>query len=207
MLSSFLLLGKVVGEPVETLIETIPGGSASGLHVPLAVPDVVEPELVGDLGNAHGLGQILLVGEHKEHSVAELVLAKHLVKLVVGLDDTLAVVGVDDKDETLSVLEVVAPQRTDLVLTAHIPHSEVDVLVLDGLHVEPDGGDGGNDLTELELVEDGGLTGGVETDHKDSHVLLAEELAEEFAKASTHCCCCCLLIMFCYFKKIYIIYN
>ena len=27
-----------------------------------------------------------------------------------------------------------------------------------------DGGDGGNDLTELELVEDGGLTSGIETD-------------------------------------------
>ena len=31
-----------------------------------------------------------------------------------------------------------------------------------------DGGDCGNDFTELELVEDGGLTGGVETDHEDT---------------------------------------
>lgn len=31
-----------------------------------------------------------------------------------------------------------------------------------------DGGDGGDNLAELELVEDGGLTGGVETDHKDA---------------------------------------
>ena len=27
-----------------------------------------------------------------------------------------------------------------------------------------DGGDGGNDLTELKLVEDGGLTSGIEAD-------------------------------------------
>jgi hypothetical protein len=34
------------------------------------------------------------------------------------------------------------------------------------VHVlEADGGDGGDDLTELELVQNGGLTGGVETDH------------------------------------------
>ena len=55
-----------------------------------------------------------------------------------------------------------SPQGSDLVLTSDIPDGEVDVLVLDRLDVEPDGGDGGDDLAELELVEDGGLAGGVE---------------------------------------------
>ena len=32
-------------------------------------------------------------------------------------------------------------------------------------------GDGGDDFTELQLVEDGGLSGGVKTDHQDSHLL------------------------------------
>jgi len=31
-----------------------------------------------------------------------------------------------------------------------------------------DGGDGSDNLAELELVEDGSLTGGVETDHKNT---------------------------------------
>jgi len=30
------------------------------------------------------------------------------------------------------------------------------------------GGDGGHDLSELELVENGGLTGGIESDHENS---------------------------------------
>ena len=37
---------------------------------------------------------------------------------------------------TLGVLEIVPPQRTDLVLATHIPHREADVLVLHRLHVE-----------------------------------------------------------------------
>lgn len=41
-----------------------------------------------------------------------------------------------------------------------------------------DGGDGGDDLTKLELVEDGGFTGSVETDHQDSHLLLPPQLVE-----------------------------
>lgn len=37
---------------------------------------------------------------------------------------------------TLGVLEVVSPQGTDLVLAAHVPHGEADVLVLHCLYIE-----------------------------------------------------------------------
>lgn len=36
----------------------------------------------------------------------------------------------------LCVLEVVSPQRSDLVLTTDIPNCEADVLVLNRLHIE-----------------------------------------------------------------------
>ena len=39
-----------------------------------------------------------------------------------------------------------------------------------------DGRDSRDDLAELELVQDGGLTGSIETDHEDAHLLLAEEV-------------------------------
>jgi hypothetical protein len=80
--------------------------------------------------------QILLVGEDKEQSITELVLVEHALKLLTGLDDTITIVGVDDKDDTLGVLEVMSPQRTDLVLSSDIPHGELNVLVLDRLDVE-----------------------------------------------------------------------
>lgn len=81
-------------------------------------------------------GQILLVGEHQEESVSQLVLVEHSLELLAGLDNTVAIVAVDDEDDTLGVLEVMPPERTDLVLTADIPHGELDVLVLDSLDVE-----------------------------------------------------------------------
>ena len=49
-----------------------------------------------------------------------------------------------------------------------------------------DSGDGGDDLAELELVEDGGLTGGIEPDHENPHLLLGEEAAEQLPKGETH---------------------
>ena len=77
-------------------------------------------------------------------------------------------------------------RSTDLVLASDVPHGERDVLVLDGLDVEADRRDGCDDLPELQLVQDGGLTGGVEADHEDAHVLLAEELAEDLGSEDAH---------------------
>jgi hypothetical protein len=87
------------------------------------------------VGSAYG--QILLVGEDQEHSIPELVLVQHPLELLASLNNTVAIVAVNDENDTLRVLEVVPPQRTDLVLTADIPHGELNVLVLDGLDVEP----------------------------------------------------------------------
>ena len=126
-----------------------------------------------------GVRAHLFVGEDEEDGVAQLVLLEHAMQLVARLADALAVVRVDDEDETLRVLEVVSPQRPDLVLAAHVPHGEADVLVLDRLHVEADGRYGGHDLAQLQLVQDGRLAGRVQAYHQDAHVALAEQTAEQ----------------------------
>jgi hypothetical protein len=81
-------------------------------------------------------GQILLVGEDKQNGIPELILVEHALELLAGLDDTVAIVAVNDEDNTLGVLEVMSPEGTDLVLTTDIPHGELNVLVLDSLDVE-----------------------------------------------------------------------
>lgn len=78
----------------------------------------------------------MLVGEDQEHGVPKLILVQHALELLARLDDTIAIVAVDDEDDTLGVLEVMPPEGTDLVLASDIPHSKLDVLVLDGLDVE-----------------------------------------------------------------------
>lgn len=81
-------------------------------------------------------GQVLLVGEDEEQSIPELILVQHTLEFLPGLNDTVTVVAVNHEDDTLGVLEIVSPQRTDLVLTTDIPHGKLNVLVLDRLNVE-----------------------------------------------------------------------
>lgn len=63
------------------------------------------------------------------------------------------------------------PQRPDLVLTPHIPHIELDILVRHGLDIESHCRDRRNVLPELELIQNGGLARGIETQHQETHLL------------------------------------
>ena len=56
------------------------------------------------------------------------------------------------------------------------PDVEFDIFVGDGLDVETDGRDGVHRLAQLQLVEDGGLSGRVQAEHQDPHLLVAEHL-------------------------------
>lgn len=96
----------------------------------------MQTQLIRDLRRVHRIRQILLVREDEQKGVPELILIEHTLQLLAGLDDTVTVIGVDDEDDTLRVLEVVSPERADLVLPADVPHGELDVLVLDRLDVE-----------------------------------------------------------------------
>lgn len=180
------LFGELVTQPVQALVEAVSLRGAGALDVPVTSPQRVETELVGELGGGHGIGQILLVGKHQQHRVPQLVLLEHVGELAFRLADALAVVAVHHVDQALGILEVMPPERPDLVLAAHVPHGEADIPVLDRLDVEADRGDGGDDLAELELVEDGGLAGGVQTHHQYPHLLLAEQPCEQAADCETH---------------------
>lgn len=97
---------QVGGQPFETLVETVTARCAGSLDEPLALSQAVQAELVSDLGGVHGVGQILLVGEDEQQSIPQFVLVEHALQLFAGFRNTFAIVGVNDKDDALCVLEV-----------------------------------------------------------------------------------------------------
>jgi hypothetical protein len=81
-------------------------------------------------------GQILLVGEDQKNGIPQLILVQHALQFLSGLNNTITIIAVDNEDDALGVLEVMSPQRSNLVLSTNIPYGELDVLVLDCLNVE-----------------------------------------------------------------------
>mmetsp|Transcript_888 Transcript_888/g.2773 ORF Transcript_888/g.2773 Transcript_888/m.2773 type:complete len:203 (-) Transcript_888:69-677(-) len=181
-----LLGGKRAREPVETLVEAVARGGDRGLNVPLAVPQVLQAKLLAHICGRHRVRQVLLVGQDEEHRVAHLVLVQHLIELLLGVLDAVPVVAVHHVDEAVGALVVVAPERPDLVLAAHVPDREAQVLVLDRLHVEAYRRDGGHHFAKLQLVEDRRLTRCIEPDHQNAHLRLADEPRPYFRERCAH---------------------
>jgi hypothetical protein len=80
--------------------------------------------------------QILLVGENQENGIPQLVLVQHALQFLPSLNNTVAIVAVNNEDDALGVLEVMSPQGSNLVLSTNIPYGELNVLVFHGLNVE-----------------------------------------------------------------------
>jgi len=80
--------------------------SMTHLNVPSSLSEAVEAELISDLGSVHGVRQILLVGEDEEESITKLILIQHPLQLLASLRNTLSIIGVDNENDTLGVLEV-----------------------------------------------------------------------------------------------------
>jgi hypothetical protein len=80
--------------------------------------------------------QILLVGKNQKNGIPQLILIQHALQLLPSLNNTIAIVAIDNEDDALGVLEVMSPQGSDLVLSTNIPYSELNILVFDSLNVE-----------------------------------------------------------------------
>ena len=80
--------------------------------------------------------QILLVGKDQEKSISQFILIQHALELLTGLHNTITIIAIDNKDNALSVLEVMPPQWSDLILSPHIPYSELDVPVFNRFDVK-----------------------------------------------------------------------
>ena len=58
------------------------------------------------------------------------------------------------------------------MLSTHVPEGDLHISKLEGLHVEPDGGNGGHELSLLQLEKDGGLARTIQAQRYHSHLHL-----------------------------------
>jgi hypothetical protein len=95
----------------------------------------MQAQFVGDFRRIHGIRQILkdilvkvhlksylFVGKDKQDSIAQFILGQHTHQFFTGFSHTFSIIAVNNEDQALGILEVVAPQWSDFVLTAHIPN-------------------------------------------------------------------------------------
>ncbi len=104
-----LLFVHCLDDPLESFFEAFFGFARAGEDGPLSVGDVSEAELIDDVFGVEGELQIALVGEDEQRDASELLVLEEVDQLRAGLEQSAVVRRVDDVDERLGVLEVVAP--------------------------------------------------------------------------------------------------
>lgn len=123
---------------------------------PGSLSQTMKAKGIGDFGSTHGIlnwelldwiflygelfitnRQILLIGKHQEKRILQFILVQHPLKFITSLGcDTITVIAVDDEDNSLSILEIMSPQRSNLILTTDIPDGKLNVLVFDRFDIK-----------------------------------------------------------------------
>mmetsp|Transcript_39255 Transcript_39255/g.100605 ORF Transcript_39255/g.100605 Transcript_39255/m.100605 type:complete len:243 (+) Transcript_39255:282-1010(+) len=180
----------------KTFLETLASLGRATLDLPLPVSNLVKSHGLGEFVSLGGKGKILLVGEDKEGHVGELLFLQKLGKLVTSLIKSSLIGSVDHVDECIGPLEVVSPVRPDAPLSTNIPHVEVETVLLHRLDVETLGGHGVRRVLISKLLQDGGLSGIVETEEKDpSLLLLLLDTSEQLEKTHFFLCVLCFSLV------------
>mmetsp|Transcript_47705 Transcript_47705/g.97072 ORF Transcript_47705/g.97072 Transcript_47705/m.97072 type:complete len:206 (+) Transcript_47705:291-908(+) len=176
-----LLAVQRVHHPIQPVVDPVAGGGTAALDEPLVVLQRMQVDAVRKLRWRQGVRVVLLVRHDQNLGVLQLWLGKHAVKLLLDIGHALGAVvrRVDHEDQPVSAGVVVAPQLADLLLSSDIPARELHVAVLDTLHVEADGGHGGDDLPKLQLVQERRLASIVKAKHQNLGFLLPEAQAIE----------------------------
>lgn len=132
-------LADGVNEPRKSVLETCNRyvfevltfsvhGRAS-LDLPRAVLNVGELERLEHLAGLQSQLEILLVGEHKERDVEQLLLDEELLELVIALTDSLLISRVDDEDDAVGAVIVVLPVGSDGLLSSDVPHVQLKAVL------------------------------------------------------------------------------
>jgi hypothetical protein len=85
------------------------------------------------------------------------------------------VIAVNYIDYGLGVLKVVSPHFPKTLLATNIPHCKSYIFVGHFFNIKANCWNRCQLFPKFQLVEDGGLSGGIETNHEDSHFLIEGE--------------------------------
>ncbi len=140
-------------EPRETFVEPVASGGAGGLHVPVAVADASQAQLLLDLVRLHSckgiqvqyltrlwivwsyeltIGQILFVGKDEYDCVPHLPVVDDPVQLLPGLVYPVPVRAVHHEDQALRARVVMSPKGADFVLATNVLHIVTFIIVQKG---------------------------------------------------------------------------
>lgn len=124
------------GQPIQSFVQPFAACRDCALHVPPSCTQLRQTKVLAHLGRRHGSLQVLFIGKDKQSTVPHQRILNDRFEFACRSPNPLAVQRIHHIDQTVGVVEIVPPKWSQLLLTTHIPHRELHVLVLYLLYVE-----------------------------------------------------------------------
>jgi hypothetical protein len=83
--------------------------------------------------------------------ISELIFLEQLMDFDSCPIDTPNIIGIHDENETLCILEKMAPESVDVVLSTNILNAQIQFIIFNCLDIEPDRWGCGDVFTKLEF--------------------------------------------------------
>lgn len=139
----------------------------------------VEAEGVAEFLFRDCAGGVNFVAEDEERDLAQLLDREEGVEFGFRLVEAFRVLGVDEKDDAVDLGEVVLPEPARLLVPSEVVSREFDVADREFFRGRVQGGLEGREAVVLEHVQEGRLSGIVESEEEDLCVLVDEAKAGE----------------------------
>lgn len=107
----------LLDQPLHALLQTLAGASRARQDLPGSISEVVETQFRGEFCRRQGVQQVLLVGHQQHRDVRQLLLVQKLLQLDARLFHATTVSRVDDVNQSVRLVVVVSPVRTDRLLS------------------------------------------------------------------------------------------
>lgn len=159
-------------ESEETFFQTIARNGASGLNVPMHSHDtqVSKAENSFQAFDVKSLWEVLFVGQNQDRYRTGVVMLgatstvsrsigvfAHAQELQFGFVKPILFTRVHYKDDAIGATRVALPQRSELILTTHVPYRVGRVIHANLFTIESNGRGSVHVLIEFQSVKHGGL--------------------------------------------------
>ena len=145
------------GKPIKALVKTITTCRTCSLDIPISTTKRMKTKLISDLSSVHCIRQILkkkkiinwvivkknkdrfnylFVGKNQKHRISKFIFGQHTIQFFSSFPYSFSIIWIDYKYKALSVLKVMPPKWSDLVLSTYIPNSKAYIFIFNRFNVK-----------------------------------------------------------------------
>mmetsp|Transcript_1585 Transcript_1585/g.3089 ORF Transcript_1585/g.3089 Transcript_1585/m.3089 type:complete len:258 (+) Transcript_1585:139-912(+) len=158
--------------PLHSLLKPLTSFGRSRLDLPDSVPDRTQIQSIRNFIRTLCIHKILLIGKNKHRNLSQFILLKQLAQLHTSLFQSSGISAINDVDESVTRIKIIAPIWSDHLLPSNIPDVKLKALMHQRFNIETLSGHDVSDVLIRKFFENCCFSRVIQTKHKNSKFLV-----------------------------------